>query len=118
MHGRVLIADDDAEVREVLREVLEEAGLEVVEASDGNEALSLLRREQGLKLVLLDIRMPRFDGAAFLAKRAEEPALAAVPVVVVSASEPEPSLLRGAAGFLRKPTELAELLAVVARYCT
>lgn len=117
MHGRVLIADDDAEVREVLREVLEESGLEVVEASDGDAALTALRREPDLRLVLLDIRMPRLDGAAFLAQRAGDPKLAEVPVVVVSATEPDPAVLRGASGFLRKPTELGALLEVVGRYC-
>src|SRR5262245_7354169 len=58
---RILVADDSPISRELMREILELEGFEVVEASDGSEALSRLRQDH-FDLVLLDIQMPRKDG--------------------------------------------------------
>lgn len=57
----ILIIDDDSKIREVLRQILEHAGYEVVEASDGGEGLRLYRERQP-DLVIMDIVMPRKDG--------------------------------------------------------
>ena len=61
MHETILIADDDAEVRGILREALERAGYVTVEAADGNEALTALRTMQ-FDLLITDIAMPERDG--------------------------------------------------------
>jgi CheY-like chemotaxis protein len=115
---QVLIADDDAEVREVLRETLEWAGLAVIEAADGRAALERLSEaREDIALVLLDLRMPVMSGAEFLAVKNADASLRAIPVVIVSATEPDEVLLHGAAGFLRKPTELTALVDVVRRFC-
>ncbi len=63
---RVLVVDDDQEVREILQQWLENEGFQVVSASDGVEAMKLLQREPGKWVILLDLRMPRMDGWAVL----------------------------------------------------
>lgn len=62
----VLIVDDDISIRESLRYLLEDAGYAVVEAQDGLEALAYLRRAPEQVIVLLDLMMPRLDGAGLL----------------------------------------------------
>lgn len=63
---RVLVVDDDQEVREILQQWLENEGFQVTSASDGVEAMKLLQREPGKWVILLDLRMPRMDGWAVL----------------------------------------------------
>ena len=60
-HKKVLIADDDAFVRELVRVKLRVSGIEVVEASDGQEALEVIRRERP-DLIILDLMMPKMSG--------------------------------------------------------
>lgn len=111
----ILIVDDDPDVRELLRESLEVVGHRVVEASNGQEALEVISRTPDLGLVLLDLRMPVMDGWQFLDAKAKRNELAALPVVVLSASEPDDKVLASTAGFLKKPFELDELLSLVER---
>ncbi len=61
---RVLIVDDAATVRAMLRFSLEDAGYEVTEAADGQQALDLFARQQPIDLLILDLMMPRLDGLA------------------------------------------------------
>lgn len=61
MHLRALVADDDAPVRRIIREILEARGVEVIEARDGLEAISIFRKEH-VDLVVTDFLMPRVDG--------------------------------------------------------
>jgi CheY-like chemotaxis protein len=63
---RVLVVDDEADIRESLRMLLEDASHEVLEASDGVEALALLRASEHPLVVLLDLLMPRLDGVGVL----------------------------------------------------
>jgi CheY-like chemotaxis protein len=63
---RVMVVDDDQEVREILQQWLENEGFQVTSASDGVEAMKLLQREPGKWVILLDLRMPRMDGWAVL----------------------------------------------------
>jgi PleD family two-component response regulator len=62
VHSRVLVVDDDREVRDALAEVLSENGYEAVTAKDGDDALATLDRDEGIDLVLLDMNMPEPDG--------------------------------------------------------
>ncbi len=62
----ILVVDDDASIRETLRELLEDAGYSVTEARDGLQALEYLRKSPAPAVVLLDLMMPRMDGAALL----------------------------------------------------
>lgn len=109
----ILVADDDADIREVLRLYLENAGYAVSEAADGNEALDLLQREQ-VDLCLLDIMMPGMDGYQVLRNvRKTSP----VPVIVISAKGQDPEkilgLELGADDYLVKPFNPLEAVARV-----
>ncbi len=86
-HGRrVLVVEDDADVRGALAAVLEVAGYQVVEASHGGEALDHLRAAtKTFCMILLDLFMPTMNGWAFRAEQMKDPDMAAIPVIVVSA---------------------------------
>lgn len=73
---RVLIADDDSGIRESLRLILEDAGYQVDEAADGVQALDVLRASSRPMVVLLDLMMPKVDGAGVLGAVAADPKLA------------------------------------------
>ena len=59
---RILVADDEREIRKILRLVLEKGGYEVVEAADGEEAVEYLRSDRGVDLCIMDIMMPKLSG--------------------------------------------------------
>jgi len=83
--ARILIADDDSDVRESLRLLLELHGHSVDEARNGQEALVRLDVTAPPSVILLDLMMPVMDGWQFRRAQLQNPALAAVPVVVISA---------------------------------
>ena len=87
----VLIVDDDADIRGLLREVLERASHTVIEAGDGREGLRLFHAEQP-DLVILDVSMPGFDGWQTLERIRE---LSDVPVVMLTARAQEMDKVRG-----------------------
>jgi CheY-like chemotaxis protein len=107
-YGRALIADDESTVRAVVAEMLAEVGFEVLEATDGVEAVELARANPDLSVALLDVTMPRLDGAgAQRILRVDRPDL---PVLLMSGfTRVDEAALRGAAGFLRKPFRLSDL---------
>ena len=103
-------------MRRVMRRFLAEAGYEIFEAGDGEEALRVAARERP-DVILLDRQIPRLDGYGVLASLREDPELGEVPVVLVTShGEPEEvadGLTRGAHDYLRKPFEQQELVARV-----
>jgi CheY-like chemotaxis protein len=116
----VMIVEDDRDVREAVAEVLTDCGYHTIEAANGEEALMWLRViDLSPCLILLDIMMPIMDGWQFRAAQRSEPALAAIPVVVLTAhgSPQETARAMDAAGFLRKPVQLDALLQMVDRLC-
>jgi CheY-like chemotaxis protein len=112
---RVLIIDDDTDIREIIAEVLASEGHEVAEAADGVAALDELQRGPRPSLILLDMMMPRLDGEGFIKAMRRDPNIADIPVVILTAHPGARAMASelGAAGCLRKPVELDELLAVV-----
>jgi DNA-binding response OmpR family regulator len=112
----ILIVDDEPNVRLMLRTALESAGYRVVEAPDGLVALEQARTA-ACDLILLDLRMPRLDGMATLARLRE--ARDPTPVVMLTAHGSIPDAVAamklGAIDFLTKPITPAELRAVVAQ---
>ena len=112
----ILVADDSAVSRELVREALEEIGYRVIEAADGREALAKAR-ESALDLALLDIRMPVLDGYATVRAMREDPRLAALPVLALTAfamrGDEEKAALAGFDGYLTKPIGLSALRAAV-----
>ncbi len=115
MKARVLVVDDDAGVRYTLRGILEDAGLEVEEATDGVEALS--RLEAAFHLVISDLRMPRLDGLELLRLLRARPAAPRLILMTAHGSERHAveAMKLGAFDYFRKPFELDELVAVVRR---
>ena len=114
---RILVVDDDDDIREVMQELLVAEGFQVDVAKDGIEALGKLEIEATPPLVLLDMMMPRMDGETFLKALRAKPALANASVVVISgngAAREKAGNLQ-AAGCLVKPFELDELLELLRR---
>jgi two-component system, sensor histidine kinase and response regulator len=107
----VLVVDDDQDIRESLREVLEDAGYAVVTASNGQEALDVLGRSPRPSVVILDLMLPVLDGARVYATMQADPQLAAIPVIMSTAV---PSLAPEHVTVLAKPLRLERLLAMVA----
>jgi two-component system cell cycle response regulator DivK len=116
--SKILIADDRAPSRELIREILEISGYEVVEASDGGEALEKAR-ELVPDLILLDIEMPTLDGFDVIQQLRSDPRFTATPIVALTASampgDREKALQAGFTGYISKPVRLAELRAEVGR---
>ncbi len=106
MKGRIMVVDDEPDVRTLCKINLEYEGYEVIEASDGMTALDLIGKEHP-DLVILDIMMPEMDGWQVLEKLKSEEATASIPVVLLTAKADEASQLRGwekgAADYLTKP---------------
>jgi CheY-like chemotaxis protein len=117
-HGSVVVVEDDLDIREVVRMVLEASGYSVLEAGEGAEALSVVRGRRPC-VIMLDLMMPGMDGFQFREAQLQDPAIAAIPVIIVSGAGgiPEKAAKLGAAGYLVKPTDLQRMLALVAEFC-
>jgi len=118
---RILVAEDNAVNRELLRELLEARGYSVSEACDGQEALHMI--EQSLpELLLLDIGMPVLDGFAVIRKIRENPRMAPLPVVAVTAyamrGDREKILASGFDSYLSKPLNPSSLTQELDRLLT
>jgi CheY-like chemotaxis protein len=115
---RILIADDNAVSRELLRHILKGACDEIMEASEGWEALQKVA-EARPDLVLLDLEMPRLDGYAVLRRLREDPRLAGTRVVAVTAramqGDREQALAAGFDGYITKPINAVEVRRCVGR---
>jgi|SRR5579859_5294741 len=109
---RILIVEDKATSRELLRTVLEKQGYGVLEAHDGKEALRILR-EGVPDLVLLDLQIPLHNGYEVLREIRRDDRLAAVPVVALTASamqgDREKALAAGFTGYIAKPVAMAHI---------
>ena len=112
----ILIADDRASSRELLRLVLERAGYEVVEAEDGEQALSRARAVNP-DLILLDLQMPALDGYGVLAALRSEARFENLPVLALTASamRRERIIEAGFTDYLAKPAGPEVLRETVAR---
>jgi CheY-like chemotaxis protein len=114
----ILVVEDDAELGDIIGEVLATAGYKVDLARNGQEALDRLR-VHAPGLVLLDLMMPVMNGWEFRAAQLRDPSLAAIPVVTFSGdgSIDEKAAALGAVGSLRKPVSLADLMKLIRRIC-
>lgn len=116
MSSKVLIVDDEPDLRLLARLFLEREGFEVSEVTSGAEALALLATETP-DVVLLDIRMPDMDGWRVLEELNGAGRLDALNVVMVSASSTDATVRaaseHGCKGFISKPFKPADLLKVV-----
>jgi CheY-like chemotaxis protein len=112
----VLVVDDDPDQRGAIVIALEAEGYTAIGAADGLEALELLDSGIAPCLILLDLMMPEMDGVHFRMEQLKRPALADIPVIVVSAfGQMTRAKWLQAADYLPKPIELDRLFAVVER---
>src|SRR6059036_2070843 len=111
----VLIADDLKFFLETEKSYLQRGGFEVLTASSGEEAVAVASKRQP-HLVLLDLEMPKTDGAAACAAMRKIPALAATPIIIMSATETpqnrERCMKAGCTEFVAKPEKPDELLGI------
>lgn len=121
--GNVLIVEDDPDSREMLAAALAAAGFHAVTAEDGLEALHVLRAVRRRAptvpcLVLLDLMMPRLGGTEFRRAQLGDPAVAGVPVAVMSGAIDAEERARnlGAVATVTKPIDLVRLVEVVRRH--
>ncbi len=112
----VLVVDDDPDILEALSEILEAEGYQVLRARNGQEALGCLQSAPPA-LILLDLMMPVMDGWEFAQRMRQQPAVAKIPIIVLSADRNVGAKARdiGAVGHLPKPFELNDLLELVHR---
>jgi DNA-binding response OmpR family regulator len=113
---KILIAEDDIDIRELIAISLKFAGYEVIPAADGQQAIDLTVEEHP-DLIMLDIRMPRLDGFQVLEQIKARPEFAKTPVVILSAkgqeSEIQAGLELGATQYILKPFAPDELIAKI-----
>ncbi len=116
----VLVIDDDVNIRYTLVDALEDEGYRAVSASNGVEALEVLRvLPKPPCVILLDLMMPLMDGWEFRAQQRRDPVLSNIPLVVISAHRNvvEESSQVSASAYLKKPFHLEDLVATVGRFC-
>lgn len=112
---KILVVDDDASIRKLIVVYLSREGYSVVEASNGQSGLDLMRLG-GIDLVLLDLMMPVVSGWDVLRERSTDRSLVEIPVIIVSANrgaELADVMDRSICGFLPKPFDLTTLNALV-----
>lgn len=112
----ILVVDDDSDLRETVRDVLESHGHTTRAACNGQEALDLLRREPTIDLVLLDLMMPLMDGWQFRQSQLADATLARIPVIVMTAAANVARAPISADQILPKPVTTKSLLAAVSQY--
>ena len=114
----ILVVEDDEDIRNSLEDILSEEGYAVRSAADGKAALDLLKAAgaSGPHLIILDLIMPVMGGVAFMKVQKQDPALAAIPVLIMSADKEHTTEVAGsgAAKVIKKPPKLDELLSMVA----
>jgi CheY-like chemotaxis protein len=115
----ILLVEDDVSTRVAMALVLEFEGYQVVAVENGQQALDHLRRAAPPCVILLDLMMPLLDGWGFRDQQQRDPALAAIPLIVLSGdgSVKHTAAFQEAAGFLQKPVDIDKLLASVRRHC-
>ncbi len=115
--GRILVADDDASIRSLLRDFLEDEGFDVCVALDGEQVLEGIRNN-GPDLVLMDVRMPKLDGIGVLTELKQTGN--AVPVIVMTAYGSSTTTIKaiqlGAYDYIAKPFDLDDVSSMVDRF--
>jgi two-component system cell cycle response regulator DivK len=117
---RVLVVEDNAINMKLFRDVLRAAGFPVLEAATGTEAVELAIAH-GPDLVLLDFRLPDFDGIEVLRRLRADERTATIPVLAVTAQamqrDRERFLSEGFDGYIAKPVDIGGLIRTVRQHC-
>jgi CheY-like chemotaxis protein len=113
---RILVVEDDALALEALAYILEYEGYSVATARDGKRGLDILHQSPRPCAVVLDLGLPIVDGFEFIRRQNEDPEMAGIPVIVITASYAP--VVPEAAAILPKPLDINELKEVLADCCT
>jgi len=117
MTGKILIIDDDDDLRETLQLLLDDSGYGVTTVGTGQAALEQLKAGARPSLILLDLMMPEMNGWQFLERARADSVLGSIPVVIMTARRKGADLLPAPSKqVLHKPFDTARLLSTVARY--
>ena len=118
MPKKILIVEDDNSIRELLVELLQGEGYQVVSAVNGLEGLKCLEAQTAFDLILIDLMMPVMDGYTFRTEQMKHPKWSRIPVVVMSAEANAREKMKnyGVTAFLSKPVELDTILKTVEQY--
>jgi CheY-like chemotaxis protein len=116
-HCPVLIVEDDEDLREMMAQMLTLEGFHTASVSNGREALDYLHAAANPDVILLDLMMPVMDGWELRRQQQADPALAEVPVIVLSALDHGRAAALHADAFLKKPLDFDRLLTLVRTYC-
>lgn len=119
--SRILVVEDDRDIRDSLHEALEYRGYVVSDAVDGMDAIQQIRSATELPdLIVLDLMMPRMNGVQFREEMVKEERLKSVPVLVISAdaNAQTKAAAMGVDGYLPKPIKLRELFELVSKLVT
>jgi two-component system cell cycle response regulator len=110
MANKIMVVDDELEIRDLLSKFLTEEGYEVILASAGEEAIELAKRETP-HAILLDIRMPGIDGIEVCRRLKAEPKTQYIPIIMITGYDENKidSIEAGADDFVNKPIDLVEL---------
>ncbi len=118
---KILVAEDNPANRELIREILEVHGYDVLEAANGLEALEQIE-EKLPDLVLMDIQMPLIDGFETVSKLRKDPRFGKLPVIALTAyamsGDEEKALMAGFDGYLSKPMDVKQLLQYLQQFST
>jgi two-component system chemotaxis response regulator CheY len=114
---KVLVVDDSPTIRQQVGQALKQAGIEIVEASDGAEGFAVVNSNKDIGLVILDVNMPRMNGLEMLEKVKADPAHANLPIIMLTTEGQESLIQRaknaGAKGWIVKPFNAPQLISAV-----
>jgi two-component system alkaline phosphatase synthesis response regulator PhoP len=110
--AKILIADDELSVRELLRFALERDGHQIIESATGLSTLDALKKNKPIDLLVLDVMLPGMDGYALQMEIAQDPDLSRIPVIVLTAVRPLRNMFEKfgqVKSFIMKPFDPVEL---------
>ena len=116
---RILLVEDDDDIRRDLGDFLRDEGYDVEVASNGQEALELLKHEKLPRLILLDLMMPIKDGFQFRLEQEADPRFSKIPVIIMSADgqmQTKQAKAR-AADYIKKPMDIFVILDKIKLHC-
>src|SRR5439155_24703749 len=113
----VLIVEDDADLREMMAQLLTLEGFQAATVANGREALQYLGGSEQPEVILLDLMMPVMDGWEFRRRQKADPQMSRVPVIVLSALDQTRADGLAPDAFLKKPLDFDRLLELVRQYC-
>jgi len=116
---RILVVEDQEDNRRILRDLLTNAGYEIIEAEDGKEALAVAARERP-DLILMDIQLPLLDGYEVTRRIKADPALRAIPIIAITSyalsGDETKARAAGCDAYVTKPYSPRALLAKIREY--